>query len=119
MGITDFFRPKYRHSDVKVRLEAVRALGSEDSDILASIARSDREPSVRRVAIEKLDEAEVLAGIARDENERSLRDLAGSRAASLWVTLACSGEPEQASAALDGLKALGDQRAVAEIAARA
>jgi len=42
MGIADFFRPKYRHSDVKVRLEAVRALTSEDSDILASVARADR-----------------------------------------------------------------------------
>jgi hypothetical protein len=118
MGIADFFRPKYRHSDVKVRLEAVRALTSEDSDILANIARTDREATVRRVAIEKLDEADVLAAIAKEESDRALRDLAGTRAAALWVSRACQ-DGDDAEAALDGLLDLGDQRALADVAARA
>ena len=118
MGIADFFRPKYRHSDVKVRLEAVRALTSDDSDILVTIARTDREATVRRVAIEKLDAADVLAAIAREERDRALRDLAGSRAAALWVSRACQ-DGEGAEAALDGLLDLGDQRALGEVAGRA
>lgn len=86
MGIADFFRPKYRHSDAKVRLEAVRALPSEDHDILATIVRKDRELSVRRAAIERIDEPSVLADLAADVEERTLRDLAGGRAAEIWIT---------------------------------
>ena len=98
MGITDFFKPKYRHSDVKVRLEAVRALSSDDADILATVARSDRDPGVRRVAIEKIATADVLAEIAGAEDDRALRSLAGNRAAQLWVTAACQGDdPDQAA----------------------
>jgi hypothetical protein len=119
MGITDFFRPRYRHSDVKVRLEAVRAMTSDDSDILSTVARTDREAAVRRLAIEKIDEAEVLADIAEAESDRALRDLAGTRAAAMWVTLACQGEAAESDAALEGLIRLGDQRALAEVANRA
>ena len=119
MGIADLFRPKYRHSDVKVRLEAVRALTSDESDILAAVARTDREPAVRRIAIEKLDAADVLAAIAKEERDRALRDLAGARAAALWVTVACQGDAEAADAALEGLIGLGDQRALVEVTHRA
>src|SRR6267142_6960379 len=52
MGIADLFRPKYRHSDVRVRTEAVRALTADDAAILISIARTDRDIGVRRLAIE-------------------------------------------------------------------
>ena len=92
MGIVDFFRPKYKHSDVKVRLEAVRALTSDEADILATIARSDKDAAVRRLAIEKLDEVEVLAEIAERDDDRGVRDLAGSRAAEIWVSSACQDE---------------------------
>jgi hypothetical protein len=118
MGIADLFRPKYRHSDVRVRTEAVRALTRDDADLLTQIARTDREPSVRRLAIEKIDAAEVLATIAREDAERALRDLAGDRASEIW-THAASGTGPSAAAALDGLIALGEQRAIAEVAARA
>ena len=118
MGIADLFRPKYRHSDVRVRTEAVRALTRDDADLLTQIARTDREPSVRRIAIEKIDEAEVLATISREDAERALRDLAGGRAAEIWTHAAC-GSGDSAGPALAGLIALGDQRAIAEVAARA
>ncbi len=120
MGFVDLFRPKYRHSDVRVRLEAVRALTSDEADILATVARTDKDPGVRRVAIEKLDEAEVLAEIARRDADNALRGLASSRAAGMWVSSACQDDDEQlAEAALQGLLSLGDQRALAEVANRA
>src|SRR5262245_15837130 len=116
MGIADFFRPKYRHSDVKVRLEAVRALTSDDSDILTTVAKTDREAAVRRVAIEKIDAADVLAEIAEAEADRALRDLAGARAAQMWVTLACGADAAVGDPALDGLLRLDDQRALGDVA---
>ena len=119
MGIADLFRPKYRHSDVRVRTEAVRALTKDDAAILAQIARTDRDIGVRRIAIEKIDTAEVLADIASAETERSLRDFAGERAAQLWVSAACSDDADAASSALGGIAKLGDQHALVEVAVRA
>ncbi len=119
MGITDFFRPKYRHSDVKVRLEAVRALSPDESDVLATVARTDRDPGVRKVAIEKLDLADVLAEIARDDDDRAVSSLASSRAAQLWISAACADDAKLAADALAGLIKLGDQRAIATVATKA
>ena len=86
MGIADLFRPKYRHSDVRVRTEAVKALTADDAAILVQVARTDRDIGVRRIAIEKIDEAPVLADIAAAETERSLREFAGERAAQLYAS---------------------------------
>src|SRR5258705_3963972 len=119
MGIADLFRPKYRHSDVRVRTEAVKALTSDDAATLIQIARTDRDIGVRRIAIGKIDEADVLADIAAGESERSRRDLAGERAASLWASLACSDDAEGAGAALGGIIKLGDQDALVDVAVKA
>lgn len=119
MGIADLFRPKYRHSDVKVRTEAVKALTHDDAAILVQIARSDRDIGVRRIAIEKIDEAPVLAEIAAAETERSLRDFAGERASQLWTSHACSDDESEANEAMAGIVKLGDQHALVEIAVNA
>jgi hypothetical protein len=119
MGIADLFRPKYRHSDVRVRAEAVRALTNDDAAILVQVARTDRDIGVRRLAIEKIHEADVLAELAAAETERSLRDFAGERAAELWQDNACGDEAEAAGAALTGIIKLGDQHPLVEVAAHA
>src|SRR5262252_8201338 len=119
MGIADLFRPKYRHSDVRVRTEAVRALTADDAAILAQVARTDRDIGVRRLAIEKLDEAQLLADIAAGETERSLREFAGERAAQLWTQDACGEDDELAATALAGIIKLGDQHALGEVAVHA
>ncbi|MEO7732281.1 MAG: hypothetical protein ABIY55_15015, partial [Kofleriaceae bacterium] len=119
MGIADLFRPKHRHSDVRVRTEAVRALTADDAAILLQIARSDRDIGVRRLAIERITTAEVLAELAASEPERSLRELAGERAAQLWLSRACGDEPEAAATALSGIIKLGDQRALVDVVVRA
>ena len=94
MGFLDLFRSKYRHSDVRVRLEAVRSMTSDDAEILATVARTDKDASVRRVAIEKLDEVDVLAEVAKKDAEANLRDLASERAAEIWVSSACQDEDQ-------------------------
>ena len=120
MGIADFFRPKYRHSDVKVRSAAVRALTADDAVILEQIARTDRDIGVRRIAIEKIDEATVLAELGRAETERSLKELINERAAELWTSNACSADADKAGAALSGMLELDDhQRALVEVVVRA
>src|ERR1051325_8292342 len=100
MGIADLFRPKHRHSDVRVRAEAVRALTSDDAATLIQIARTDRDVGVRRLAIERIATPDVLPEIAAAERDPSLRDLAGERAAELWLSHACSKDPGEAGTAL-------------------
>ena len=126
MGLTDLFRPRHRHSDASVRADAVRQMGPDDADLLANIARDDRDVSVRRLAIDKVDDPGVLVAIARDESDRGLRERANSRAAEIWVDLATStstGDAEShdiaaAEQALAGLFDLGNQKAIAEVASR-
>jgi hypothetical protein len=119
MGIADFFRPKYRHSDVRVRTEAVKALGADDAAILEQVARTDRDIGVRRLAIEKIETAEVLSSLVTDETERSLRELINARAAELWTSRACSADGEVATPALQAIIKLGEQRALVDVIVRA
>lgn len=118
MGLVDLFRPKHRHSNARVRAEAVRAMTAEDGALLVQVARGDRDPDVRRLAIERLATPALLADVYEHESDRSLRDLAGERAAALWVDIACDPDDERASEAFAGIQRLGDQRALVDIAAR-
>ena len=106
MGIADLFRPKHRHSNVRVRTEAVKAMTPDDAELI-KVARTDSDIGVRRLAIEKIAEAPVLAELAAAETERSLRDFAGERAAALWKSKACGPDEEAANNALSGLLKLG------------
>ncbi len=118
MGIADLFRPKHRHSNVRIRTEAVKAMTADDAD-LVKVARTDSDIGVRRIAIEKIAEAPVLADIAAAESERSLRDFAGERAAQLWKSKACGSDEDAANNALSGLLKLGDQYALIDVAVKA
>ena len=118
MGIVDFFRPKHRHSNPLVRAEAVRALGADDADLLMQVAKADRDPDVRRLAIERIRKPNLLAQGGEHESDGPLRSLAGERAAKLWVDIACDPDDDEASDALAGVLRLGDQRALVEIASR-
>lgn len=119
MGIADLFRPKYRHSDVRVRSEYIRTLTADDAVILEQVARTDRDIGVRRIAIEKIAAPDVLAELGNAETERSLRELIQKRAAELWISQACSDDADRAGAALAGIIKLGDHHALVDVAVRA
>src|SRR3990167_493700 len=119
MGLVDLFRPKHRHSDVRVRSEAIRAMSADDAAILEQVARTDRDIGVRRIAIEKIHSAEVLSALHESETERSLRELIGKRAGELWTTRACGADADASAAALAGIVKLGDQRALVDVVVRA
>ncbi len=85
MGLTDLFRPKHRHSNVQVRTAAVREL--TETDVLADVARRDREASVRKVAVERIDDVRVLADLA-SELDGDVAELARTRAGKLRVQAA-------------------------------
>jgi hypothetical protein len=67
MQISDFFRPRWRHSKWTVRKVAVEKLAN--ATILAKVAAQDEHPEVRAAAIENahLTDRDVFLGIAKTE----------------------------------------------------
>jgi hypothetical protein len=112
MALLDRFRarPGWQSPDPQVRVAAVRQLGAEQSDVLASIARADADPRVRRAAVQRLDDPAALAERAKDDADESVRQEAASR---LLHMAEAAEEPAAAEAAMAGL---GDARQLAALA---
>ena len=71
MGFLDLFRPKWKHSEFSVRREAVEKL--TDQNLLAEIAKSDKDSVVRIIAVEKLTDQNLLAEIAKNDKDFDVR----------------------------------------------
>jgi hypothetical protein len=112
MALLDRFRarPAWQSPDPQVRVAAVRQLGAEQSDVVASIARDDADPRVRRAAVQRLDDPAALAERARDDGDESVRQEAATR---LLHMAEVAEEPEVAAAAMAGL---GDARHLTALA---
>jgi hypothetical protein len=106
MALLEIFKskPKWLHSDPAVRAEAVRALSSEDQALLASIARTDADARVRRLAVKRLHDVAVLAEIVAAETDGGVRE--ETQVALLALAM---GEGE-AGALLSALAALVDSK---------
>jgi hypothetical protein len=118
MALGDLFRPKHKHSDAAVRAEAVRALGGDDTALLADIARSDDDPQVRRIALDKLSDPDLLAELAERESDPSVRAHARNRAVDRFLSAALAGQGDVDGAIL-WLAGLDEQRPLAQLACRA
>ncbi|MBI4508889.1 MAG: DUF349 domain-containing protein [Deltaproteobacteria bacterium] len=117
MGFFDLFRPKWRHSDAKVRSEAVRELGHDQVDILIQIAKRDEDARIRKIAIKKLEDPSVLREIAADDPDEGLRRVAEEKASELLVTQALSQRED--AAAIRALGLVVNQRDLGTIARQA
>ncbi len=74
MGLSDLFKPKWKHSDPEVRKEAIEKIN--DQAILAEIARMDNAKDVRLEALKKLESQVILAEIAVMDNDGFLCEVA-------------------------------------------
>lgn len=95
MSLLNIFRPKWQHSDPAVRLQAIQALGPENQEILASVARSDSSTEVRRAALRKLSLTDTLRACAEAETDAENRSIAQQRLQDEFVKVLKShdGEP--------------------------
>src|SRR5215470_12551434 len=75
MALLDRFRshPVAKHPDPDVRLAHVEALAIDARDELASFAREDESPRIRRAAVAKLMDPVVLAVVAREDADSGVR----------------------------------------------
>jgi hypothetical protein len=62
MSIIDLFRPRWQHSDWKVRMESVEKL--TDQKKLSKIALTDKESRVRESAVSRVSDQKVLVSVA-------------------------------------------------------
>lgn len=112
MALLDRFRarPAWQSPDPQIRVAAVRQLGAEQSEVVASIARDDADPRVRRAAVQRLDDPAALAERAKDDGDESVRQEAATR---LLHMAEVAEEPAVAQAAMAGL---GDARHLTALA---
>src|SRR6476659_1849 len=107
MGILDRFKtqPKWKSEDPSVRAAGVQEIPEDEQDLLASIARDDGDPRVRKAAVSKLGTVAVLAETLRADADEAVRDEAAG--VLLDIALGAYEAEEPASlAALDALAAL-------------
>jgi tetratricopeptide (TPR) repeat protein len=117
MGLTDFFRPKWKHSNKLVRQAVVEKV--TDQAILAQVARTDAEPAVRSIAVRNLTDQAVLAQIARTDDSPLVRRDAVQAAQTVadpafFAGIAKNDKHEDVREA--ALKKVSDQALLAEIA---
>jgi len=76
MGILNRFKtqPKWKSADPTVRAAGVQEIPEDEQELLASIARGDDDPRVRRVAVSKLGTVAVLADAVRSDGDETVRD---------------------------------------------
>ncbi len=117
MTLLDKFRPNWKHSDVEVRADAVRQLGSSARQTLTEIAKTDTEAKIRALAIKKIDDTDLLLEIHESETEEKVKEIAYERAASLLIATAAGENEEEAQKALKHLGRETSLRQVVQTAA--
>ena len=116
MGLLDVFRPRWKHSNPEIRLEAIRTL--DDDEALAQSASRDGDERIRRLAIKQLIDPWRLQNVAGVQTDDKLRLMALGRARELFVEIALSSKETERSA-LAAVRDLDSQEHLADIAMKA
>ncbi len=116
MGLLDVFRPRWKHSNPAIRMEALKTL--EDDEALAQAASHDSDERIRRVAIRQMIDPWRLKNVAHVQSDEKLRAMAQGRARELFVEIALSSREAERSA-LSAVRDLDSQEHLADIAVKA
>jgi Domain of Unknown Function (DUF349) len=102
MALLDRLRPQpgWKHSDPATRLAAVEALAPTEQALLASLAREDDAPRVRRAAVARLDDPETLGVIGQQDADDQVRADAIARLTKIAVEAVDPATGRRAVAAL-------------------
>jgi hypothetical protein len=120
MGFTDFFRPRWRHSDPDIRAQAVRDIPDDDQKTLAEVATREADPRIRRIAIKKIDDPALLRQIADSDADPDLRIIAADKASQILLDEALvEGSEEEGYDPLAAVAQLTDGKDLAAVVKRA
>ena len=115
MALLDRFRslPATKHPDPEIRLAHVEGLAIDEREQIASFAREDESPKVRRAAVGKLMDPSVLALVLRDDADAAVR----GHAASMLRDIALEAFEETSEAdSLAAVEALADPKILSHVA---
>ncbi|MEZ4528810.1 MAG: DUF349 domain-containing protein [Desulfobacterales bacterium] len=79
MALTDFMKPRWKHSNPEIRLRSVQEMGAEDRDLLQEIAITDSDPRVRIEAIGRITDENFLRDFAASRGDSEVIRAAGDR----------------------------------------
>ena len=73
-----FFKHKWQHRDPEIRRQAIKALASDETEILCQIAREDESPDIRRLALRRLADLDLLQQLSEEDGDSKTCQLARS-----------------------------------------
>jgi len=73
-----FFKHKWQHRDPEVRRQAIKALKSDETEILCQIAREDESTDIRRLALRRLVDLDLLQQLSKEDGDSETCQLAQS-----------------------------------------
>lgn len=77
MALLDLFKPKWKHSDPKVRLKAIEEITNQQ--VLKEVAKNDENWEVRKTATIKITYKTILADIAKNDENSDVRKIATAK----------------------------------------
>ncbi len=116
MGFLDLFRPRWKHSDPAIRIDAVKSLTPEDVVELGHVVRRDKDARVRRLALKKISDPALLEEVAEHDPDEALRRDAADKRSELLLSVALSAEDESAS--LDAVAHLSSSKVLVDVVCR-
>ncbi len=116
MGFLDLFRPRWKHSDPAIRIDAVKSLTPEDVVELGQVVRRDKDARVRRLALKKISDPALLEEVAEHDPDEALRRDAADKRSELLLSVALSAEDESAS--LDAVAHLSSSKVLVDVVCR-
>jgi hypothetical protein len=114
MSLLDFFRPQWQHSQPAERAAAVR--GIVNDDLLAQIAKTDKDKDVRVAAVRMLKSQTVLVAVARGDSSDAVRKAAVERLTEQALIVQIAKDDVNPSVRSHAVERLTDQAALLEIA---
>ena len=75
--LSNIFKPKWKHEDSDVRIEAIKGL--DNQEILIELAKNDNSKYVRREAVKKVTDQNALCDIVKSEKDKVVRENAFNR----------------------------------------
>jgi hypothetical protein len=84
MAIFDFIKPKWKHSDPRVRLQAVREMEPDATERLQKIAITDLDMRVRVEAVQKITDEHLLTDFAASTGDSPVIEAARNQLNALY-----------------------------------